>query len=305
MIVVEPTAVTAAMVLSNTLAEVHPPWIATTTWADGARVVSPDGFSVYESLQAGNLGHDPLADDPGAPTWWARVGASNRWAIFDHEITLASVAGGSFSVVLQPGPFSALGLHGMRDISSVRIQIVNRATGATVRDTTHDLFAEGIDTPEEFFYTWPRPTAVQKVFTGLPLLGDGEVTLTFDGSADMRIGEVILGQAYELGGTLEDVALGLADYSVSERDRWGRLTLEPGDFSRTGTFPFLFPRARLGKVHALLSRFRGKSCLYIPSGRPGFEPMPILGTYTRLRIAPKGSRHYVGTLDLEGLSESI
>lgn len=299
-LVVEPTVVTAGMVLANTLAELYPVWTAGATFADGARAVSPDGLSLYESLQPGNTGHDVTDTD-----WWVRVGASNRWAIFDGEISLASQASTSFSLTLQPGPFAAIGLHGMRDISGVRIQLVDGNTGATLRDTSHDLFAEAIDTALEFFYTWPRPTAVQRVFTGLPLVSDPVLTLTFSGGAAMRIGEVVLGPAYELGDTIAGSSLGLTDYSVQERDRWGRLTLEPGDYSRTGSFPFLFGAARLAKVHALLSRLRGKACLYLPSVVPGFEPMGTLGIYTRMRIDPRHTHTYMGTLDLEGLAESI
>lgn len=298
-LVVEPTVVTAGMVVVNTLAEQHPTWTVGATFGNGDRAVSPDGLSVYESLQAGNTGHD-LAD----LDWWARVGASNRWAIFDGEISLPSQASAPFSVTLRPGPFAAIGLHGMRGISAVRVQISNRSTGAVVRDTMHDVLADAIDTALEFFYTWPRPTAAQKVFTGLPLISDPELTLTFSGSADMRIGEVVVGPAYELGNTITGGSLGLNDYSVQERDRWGRLTLAAGDFARTSSFPFLFDAARLSKVHALLSRMRGKACLYIPIVAPGYEPMATLGIYTRMRIDPRTTRAYVCSLDLEGLTET-
>lgn len=304
-LVVEPTVVTAGMVLANSLPELYPVWTPGATFADGARAVSTDGLSLYESLQPGNTNHDPAADDPDAPVWWARVGASNRWAVFDGEISLAAKASGSFSITLQPGPFTALGLHGMRDISGLRIQVVDASTGATVRDTSHDLFSEAIDTALEFFYTWPRPTAVQKIFTGLPLISDPVLTLTFSGGPAMRIGEIVLGPAYELGNTIAGSTLGLADYSAQERDRWGRLTLEPGDFSRTGSFSFLFDAARLAKVHALLSRVRGKAFLYVPSVVPGYEPMGTLGICTRMRIDPRTTHKYVGSVDLEGLSESI
>lgn len=304
-LVAEPITITPAMVVANTLAESLPLWNAGTTYADKARAISPDGLSVVESLQAGNTAHDPSAEDPDAPEWWERVCASNRWAIWDHEISLPSLASGSFSVTVRPGAFSVIGLHGMRDISSVRIQLVNLSTGAVVRDSAHDLLAEGIDTALEFFYVWPRPTQVQQVFVGLPMLSSCELTLTFSGGADMRIGEIVLGPAYELGDALDGASIGMADYSTQERDKWGRLTLQQGDFSRKGTQPWIFDKRRLAKVHALLSRFRGKPCLYIPSVVPGYEPMAVLGTYTRLNIGQRTTQKYVGSVDLEGLSESI
>lgn len=303
LIVVEPTVITPAMLVASTLAEHLPAWDGITVWADKARVVSPDGLSVYESVQAANAGHNPLEDVQAE--WWARVGASNRWALFDREINLATQATGSFSVTLRPGPVGGMGLHGMADMSSVRMQLVNLDNGTIVRDTTHDLLADGIDTPREFFYTWPRPSAAQKVFTGLPPLGNAQMTLTFTGGSSMRIGEIILGPAFELGGSLRGLTFSLADYSTRDRDRWGRLRLEPGDFSRAPSVPFIFPTERLAKVLSLLSRFRGKPCLYIPSEVPGYAPLAVLGTYTRMRVDARTTRAWWGSLDLEGLSETL
>lgn len=302
--VVEPAAITGAMVLANTLTEVYGTWNAGTTYADAARVVSSDGLSVYESLQAANLNHDPLADNPDAPVWWARVGASNRWALFDGEASLGSSASGGFVITLQPGAVGALGLIGMSGISQVRIQVVSATTGATARDTTHDLLAEGIDTPYEFFYSYPRPYATERVFLDLPTLSDAVVTLTFSGTTSMRLGELVVGTPYELGDALRGAGLGLTDYSVQTRDQWGRLTLRQGDFARTPSVPFLFRAERLNKVFALLSRFRGRACLYVPSAERRLAALTTLGIYTRMRIDLQTATHYYATLDIEGLAES-
>lgn len=298
--VVVPTVITPDMVVANTLAEQHPTWTASSTYGDGDRVVS--GRSVYESVQAGNTGNDPAADLLGA--YWVRVGASNQWAIFDGEVSLPSEANGGFSVTLDAGPFGVVGLMGMSDISEVRVLILRNSDGVVLHDRAYDLLADGIDTPYEFFYTWPRPYLSERAFVDLPTAYDARVTLTFAGGADMRLGEIVLGTPNELGDTIKGVSLGLADYSLQERDRWGRLTLRRGHYARTPTIPFVFKPERLNKVHGLLRRLRGRACLYIPSTYPGLESTVLLGIYTRMRIDLQTSAIYYASLDLEGLAES-
>lgn len=304
LILVIPTVITPAMVTSNTLAEVYPTWAAGTTYADAARVVSSDGLSVYESLQAGNLAHDPLADDQAAPVWWARYGASNRQALWDGEASLPAAAANAFSVTLRPGPVGAIGLMGMSGISGMQALLRDITTGAVVWQEERDLYADGIDTPLEFFYSWPRSYVREQAITTVPLHGNAELTLTFTGEAVMKMGELVVGMPFDLGESLRGATLGIADYSKQTRDSWGRLTFERGDFSRTPGIPFKFAADRLGKVVSIVNRARGRACMVVPSGATWLTPLITLGVVQRMRIDLSYANTYFATLDVEGLAES-
>lgn len=70
MIVVTPVEITDARLISSTAQDVAPTlWASGTTYAAGAFsqiAIANNGFSVYESLQAGNINHAPAS----SPTWW-------------------------------------------------------------------------------------------------------------------------------------------------------------------------------------------------------------------------------------------
>lgn len=302
--VVLPATITPAMITANTLAEVCPTWASGTTYANKARVVSSDGLSVYESLQNGNVAHDPLAENLDAPVYWDRVGASNRYALFDGEASLPSTASSTFSVTVRPGPVGAVGLLGMSGISAVRMDVRDILTGEVGYTREEDLLAEGIDTPEEFFFAWPRLFASERAWVDMPVFGLPEVTLTFSGSGALSIGEVVLGMPYEIGEAVRGASFSMADYSRTERDRWGRLTFEPGDFSRAPSIPVIFPTSRFPKVVSLLRRFRGRPCLYVPSQMQKFSPLITYGVYSRLRIDMQTDRLCHATLDLDGVAET-
>lgn len=302
--VIIPTAIAPAMVTSNTLAEVYPAWASGATYALGDRVVSSDGLSVYESLQATNTAHDPLLDDAGAPVWWARFGASNRHALWDGEASLPATASDAIRITLRAGPIGALGLVGMSGIYGLEASLRDLDTGAVVWTRAQDLFAEGIDTPQEFFYSWPRTFKREQAITDVPVYGNAELSLVLTGTSTMQLGELVVGTSYELGDALQDAALGIADYSAQERDRWGRLTLQRGDFSKTPSIPFKFPAARLGKVVSVINRARGRACLFVPSGADWLTPLITLGVLQRMRITLPTFSTYFATLDVEGLAES-
>lgn len=53
----------------------HYAWDAATTYASGARVLIDSTQNLYVSLQANNIGKDPVSE----PSWWSYVGKGNKW----------------------------------------------------------------------------------------------------------------------------------------------------------------------------------------------------------------------------------
>jgi hypothetical protein len=94
--IVKPTTLTTAMVLSSTVPEeVVAGYNGATTYPLGAQAGVNAGTSqvVYESLQAGNIGHTPSA----SPTWWRKLGtvyavysAGTAYALNDKVTDLAN-----------------------------------------------------------------------------------------------------------------------------------------------------------------------------------------------------------------------
>ena len=65
------------LVSTNVPENEHAAWSAGATYALGDRVIRAS--AIYESAQAGNIGHDPI--DAG-DAWWLYVNPTNRWAAF-------------------------------------------------------------------------------------------------------------------------------------------------------------------------------------------------------------------------------
>ena len=100
--VISPVALTTAMLTADSLPENdYPEWAAGTTYAAGQMVIRASTHRIYQSVKAGNVGHDPATrvDD----TWWTDQGPTNRWAMFDQAVGTYTVGTGSITLTLAPG----------------------------------------------------------------------------------------------------------------------------------------------------------------------------------------------------------
>ena len=76
----------------------------TTDYTVGQRVVYES--KVYECVQTPNKGNTPGA----APLYWALAGPTNRWAMFDSEVSTQTIGDSPLRVVVRPGLINSLAL---------------------------------------------------------------------------------------------------------------------------------------------------------------------------------------------------
>jgi len=80
--IVRPYAITdTVLTTSNVTEDDYLEYDGETTYILGAMIImlGTNLHKIYESLQAGNIGHDPTE----SPDWWLDRGATNRWKMFD------------------------------------------------------------------------------------------------------------------------------------------------------------------------------------------------------------------------------
>ena len=101
--IIRPVAIADINLISSNIVENdYPTFSLGSTYALGDRVivVATNVHSVYQSVVAGNNGHDPLLDSLSTPLYWSRVGSTKRWTMFDQSITSQSTNPSSISVTL-------------------------------------------------------------------------------------------------------------------------------------------------------------------------------------------------------------
>lgn len=282
----------AALVSSNVPENDHDAWDAGITYALNDYVIHNHG--VWISASAGNVANEPAAGS----AFWTRVSATNRWKAFDQVIAHQVENEDSISYTI----------HAQSTINGIALFNLRAATIRVTSDNGGDSGEIAlVDTSAIVdvwsYFTWDGndyddELIVQSV-VGFP--GD-KLTITLTGTGAVKVGQIILGRMYSLGvATAADMEI--EDYSVTEYDDFGSVTLIERSFSRTTTFAFVVPKSLIRRVRRKLSAQRAKPAVFTGAeDSPEFGSM-IYGWPSDWSIPADGESVAFATLQVSGLQE--
>lgn len=298
LIVVKPITVTPAMLVATDVPEAdHPEYSAATTYAAGARVIVTADHKVYESVQAGNIGHTPAS----SPLWWSEVSATNRWKAFDLSNSSQTAKSTSLYYEITPGSavnsVAALNLTGAQ---SIRIRLTDPAFGLLYDKTTQLTSIPLFSTWYDWFFS-SRVEQPQHVALDLPSFPNATVRIDITGAAALAVGVILLGQQQEIGiGVRVGVRVGIQDFSRKEKNTWGDTVLVQRAFAKTVSFPVVLDNEDLDRVQSLLAGLRASPSLWVGSGK--YAAMTAFGFYSNFEILVSYSSNSDCNIDIEGLT---
>jgi hypothetical protein len=195
-----PIEITDARFISSTISEPssgEPAYNSGTTYAefDQVSVVAADSHLVYESLQAGNLNHDPAS----SPTWWILKSYTNRYRMFEWNNGLPSTGNSPLTTVIRPGSrINAIALLGV-SARTATLTVQDGIGGPVVFGLDQDLLSRHAITPYEIaFAPWIYDNVVTTF--DIPPVSDPVVTITLtDPSGTCDVGRFAVGMAADIG----------------------------------------------------------------------------------------------------------
>lgn len=302
--IIEPIAITEAMMLASSVAETDAPaWDAAASYAAGDpeanvpadRVIR--GHAIYQAVAA-STGRDPLADTTS--TYWVRLGATNRWRAFDKLISNPVMQEGDITYRLRPDALSdAIAFFGI-NAAAIRVVVTDPVDGV-VYDQTRSLIDGGAVFDWWSYFFEPVTYAEQKIFTGIPIYTGAQVDITLTSGGITEVGQIVLGRAQVLGETLVDTEIGMQDFSVKERDAFGNFTIVPRPYSDGTKFRFSFPTGDARRIRAILARVRATPAVYYAGDEAGQFGTIVYGFFQGFWI-PLTTNVSFGSLEVEGLT---
>lgn len=294
--VIKSVAVTDATLVSTSVPEAdHAAYNAATNYGLGDRVIL--AHKVYESVQAANLGKAPASE----PNWWAEVGPTNRWKLFDLSSTTTTTVGAADHYEFAPGvAVNALAIINISGLASVRTRMTDPNYGV-VYDKTADLSSVP---SESSWYAWffePRTQQSQLVISDMPSYPNAVLRIDVTTGGSGTIGALIYGTQRSIGiGINKGVRLGIQDYSRKERNDWGDTVLVQRAYSRRMSFSMLIENDQLDNTYDLLADMRATPCLWI--GSDGLRSLTVFGFYSNFDINISYARYSDCSIDVEGLT---
>ena len=294
--VVKPTTLTAAMLVSTDAAETYSAWNAATAYVLDDIVLRTTTERLYQRLVAGTTATAPESDTVN----WLDIGPSNKWAMFDGEISTATTKSTSLTVVLKPGYVNSLALFGLVG-SNLAVTVRDALAGNIVYTLSQDLDGTIIADWYQYFFE-PVVQLAELVLTDLPPYGDAHITVVLTGTGTVECGICLVGTFYPLGDTQYGASVGIIDYSRKETDAFGVTTFVRRAYSKRMSAKLMLDNVQMNKVQRVLADLRATPCAWIGVDDSTYAPLVVYGFYKDFSIDVAYPTMSYCSLEVEGLT---
>lgn len=288
------SVLTASNILENDYAE----WSAATTYALGARVIMVSTHSVYESVQASNLNHNPTTDTTN--TWWVRVGATNKWRMFDKVVGDASTRADNITFTLNTvGKVNSITFLNL-DANNITITATDAVDGVIYTKTLSLVSTLGIVDWYEYFFE-PITKITDISISDLPAYTNMVITVVIENTGSIaKCGECVVGLERVLGTTQMGASVGIVDYSVKQTDDFGNFTVLERAFSKRADITVWVDNSVVDDVVKTLTLYRATPIVYIGSNK--YSSTIIYGFYREFETVISYPTVSVLNIELESLT---
>ncbi|UGQ45077.1 hypothetical protein [Massilia endophytica] len=268
------------------------------TYALGHRVIDPAGHAVYESQLASNTGQ-PL----GTGTAWLKLDEpTNRWCVFDQLRNTQATAPVDMSYVIAPGQrVSTVAVVGL---DAHAVDILVHVAGELKYSRTENLKKRKSFGWRDYLYgAFAYRKNVQ--YFDLPPYRNAEITVVVrKSSGTRRVGGIHLGNAVYIGDMQYKARSDHLNFSVIERDKFGRAKLDPERSVPKAIGTVLFPKKLTSRILQLREETNGRPAVW--SGLDDFsldyfEPLFIFGLPKEFSIDLESLPQGVINLEVEEL----
>ena len=287
------------MLVSTTATNAEADWSSGTTYGLGN--IRTYASKRWESLQASNTNHQPDI----SPTWWLDLGADNKHAMFDTQVSTSTTAVTSMTVVYKPlAIIDTIALINVQ-AALVTVTIRDGLAGPIIYENSAGISGANIANWSEYFFNDPLVERTQIIFYDIPPYANAHVTLVFTNSTGETVScsQAVFGSVFQIGGTQYGANAGIVDYSLKETDEFGTITFVERAFSKRLSAIVYVKNTELNRVQSLLYSVRAKPSVWIASDDPNFqEALVIYGFYREFSTDIAYPNHSLCSLEVESLS---
>ena len=278
-----PQIITGAKLISSSAPEAdYPVWDKTKTYAAGERCIDPVAHRIFESSRASNVGKDPAdirnrtAVSTSEAPWWFDFGPTNRWAMFDGDVSTQTVVPTSLTVVLRPGLLNAVYMAGI-DADNALVTVRDQPGGEVIYTKSIRLEESAPDDYDVYFWMPFRPQT-DLLITGIEQYAKAELTVTLSkGGGDVKCSFMAVGDLRVVGRTLTGVKIKPRSFSYVDLDKCGRLTTVRRPATVDMSLTALVDPAEVDRVIDMSKDLLDMVAVWIGSELPGYRSLRVVG----------------------------
>jgi hypothetical protein len=292
--VIKPTTISPSSIVSTSVAETEDSWLTGTNYQTGDLVY--DGYAgIYQALE-NNVDAQPSL----SPTQWQYIRPSNRWAMFDQEISTVTSSPTEIDVTFATGNMQGIALLNVSAVS-VTVTVTAGLNGEVIYTSTQNLVGVVYDWYQYFFFD-PDTVKNSAIFVDLPPNYTNTYTRIVITGINIRVGAVVAGRVVTIGASEQGFTSGITDYSVKQTDEFGQTTFIRRNFSKRMSGRVLVGNGDLNRVQRVLYDLRAVPAVWFASENPNLEEaLVVFGYYKDFSTDISYPNYSYCSLDIEGL----
>lgn len=283
---------------SNIPEDEHPMWVANTNYGTGDRVIYE--HVIYEAI----LNHTSSTPPDVDVTHWLRIGATNRYRMFDGIISSESSRTGMITFTLRPSQL--IDSISFLEVNAATInvtmndpvfgEVYNQTQTLTDYSTITDVYA--------YFFDSVGETMRTSLFLDLPVYPSADVIVTIDaGSGIASVGEVIYGTQRIVGKTKYGSGFGIKSFSRKETDEFGNTIVVKRKNAKVATYDIEIENTNLARLQRFFSDIDSTPCVFVgvADDIATYEPFVVYGFYLDFNVTVGLPQVSMCNLRVEGL----
>jgi hypothetical protein len=276
-------------------------WVSGTSYPINRRVIVPSTHRVYRDTMGGVSNVRPDLE----PLRWFDEGPTNRWAWTDMRSPWRSVGPSPLHLRLQPGAISDIEIMGMRNVNSVRVQILDGAEGfVSVFDRTYltdDVLAA--EPHWALYFQAPMPGETISI-SGLPVYPEGEVVLTFVSTNGQAVGVGLIAPgSYQQCGIAEiGFEARYVPYGYDVIDRWGNINRVKAPKGKELRGTAYAPIETANAIDRLVLSLLEQPAVFVPSLQRHHRFLKTAGFIEPVVMGTPVDGHVVMTIEVRGFA---
>jgi hypothetical protein len=300
--VLAPVPVDDTILASSTAAENdYPAWSSSAAYTAGMFCISAVTHRVYECITP-NTGKDPtdINNQAGNVAYWLDSGPTNRWAMFDAEVSTQTVVASPLTVVLRPGSFTGLYLAGL-DAGAISITVKDTPGGSIIYSYTGQLEGSQPADYDEYCFDRFKPLT-DFLVNDIQQYNSAELTITLSsgGGGTVKCGVLAVGDLRPLGRTQRGAKAKPKTYSYIKTDDYGRTSIKRRKSALDMTATAILDLSEANSVTSLIQSLLDVPAVWIGSGLPEYGFLRCFGLGSG-EISADNAEYCTLSLSVQGL----
>ena len=295
--VIRPFEVSPSMIVANSAAEADAEYSSVITYALDARCTFAATGRTYQCIQGPALGRTPNT----SPLYWVDVGPSNRWAMFDGQISTPTTAVGALSVTVATGMIDSVALVGVQ-AQTARVVATDGLGGPVIFDSSQPFSGDIPGDWYQYFFFDANSARTLGVWQNIPPYQSTHITVTINSGGAVALGALLFGLSSEIGEAEYGASAGIVDFSKKTTSANGLTAFEQRAFSKRLSVNLVVQRAQMNRVQRTLYGLRAVPAVWVATDIAELEEAgTVYGFYRDFSATISYPTQTMYSLEIEGL----